>query len=303
MKKFLKVLGGIIAFLFCLIILVIQMGAHFLFATNTIFSEKTINKIVDNTSISYLLQDEDGNKNSISETIYSYMKDLGFKEESVNKAVDSKGFKNIVKGILVNAVNNTIHNNKEIIITEEELKVLIDDNLDNIIAESGMTITATKKDALVKTINSSLNDLVKKIPTTSEINEQNAELKDMQTIFKKSTKIEYLVVLIVLTLAIAFFEWSIIKCLRDSGIVTIIAATLILILGTLIAFVAPYILRGIPDFTNYLSFIKPIIKVIGMIFVINGAIALVAGIIQSIVASVLKKNKEKRIEKGTILAG
>lgn len=301
MKTFFKIIGGIFAFIFCICILFVELVTHSIFAINTTFSERKINKIIDSVNMNYLLEDEDGIKTPIYKNIIDKTNTTNLTEDEIEKIIASQGFKNIMKKIINTNAKNILHG-EQVVITDEEIDTLVNDNIDNMISSINKKIDLSSRDLLKEVIKNEVKNVVDSIPDAEKINESYPQIVELKTIFRLSTKIELILTIIVLTILISLFTWSSSNGLKYSGITTMIASFIVILFGLFVAFVFSYVLNTMPDFTNYVSFFKPILKKIGMIFVFGGLTSFGISIIMLIFGNLLAIKAEKKKEQGTILA-
>lgn len=301
MKTFFKIIGGIFAFIFCICILFVELVTHSIFAINTTFSERKINKIIDSVNMNYLLEDEDGIKTPIYKNIIDKTNITNLTEDEIEKIIASQGFKNIIKKIINTNAKNILYGD-QLVITENEIDKLVNDNIDNMISSINKKIDLDTRDLLKDVIKSEVIDVVNNIPDAEKINESYPQIVELKTIFRLSTKIELILTIIVLTILISLFTWSSSNGLKYSGITTMIASFIVILFGLFVAFVFSYVLNTMPDFTNYVSLFKPILKKIGMIFVFGGLTSFGISIIMLIFGNLLAIKAEKKKEQGTILA-
>lgn len=302
MKTVLKIIGGIFAFIFCLVILCVELVGHGVFGLNNVAHEKKMSKIIDSTNISYLLEDEDGNKTKFYKEIEKSTKEINLKENEINGLINSTGFKNILKKIAIGMKEEYIYNSQEYALSEEEITDLVNANIDNMIANINRQISPEDREVLLELAKKKITELVENLPSFDEVRNNYPKLKYTNTLLDIKLKLAIIGAVVILTLLISLVTWSFSTGLKCSGIVTAITSFIVIIVGLIISLVLSYILHNIPTFESYVSVLKSALKEVGLVFIFDGLITLGVSVIMLIIASLLAQKAERKEEQGTILA-
>lgn len=293
MKVVFKIFGGLFAFIFCIVLLVVELGAHTVIFSSNVVSENGINRFVDSIDVSLLLEDSDGNKTAVYDKLANTFEKMGLEKNATERILKSDEFTNVISQVLNSAAEYYVLGKTDLFMTNEKIDSLVDENIDGVLVASGMNIQDNYKTKLVSEVKTTLYEIFKS-PTTREnlIGEEN--LRILNFILSDTLKIALGVAILVLTLLIALVKWSIGKAIRDNGIVTIIVASFILIMGLIFGYAFTLIAGRLPSITDYVSVLTPVLRYFGNILLINGMVALVVGILLLLIAKLIKRKKADR---------
>lgn len=301
MKVVFKIFGGLFAFIFCIVLLVVELGAHTVIFSSNVVSENGINRFVDSIDVSLLLEDSDGNKTAVYDKLANTFEKMGLEKNATERILKSDGFTNVISQVLNSAAEYYVLGKTDLFMTNEKIDSLVDENIDSVLVASGMNIQDNYKTKLVSEVKTTLYEIFKS-PTTREnlIGEEN--LRILNFILSDTLKIALGVAILVLTLLIALVKWSIGKAIRDNGIVTIIVASFILIMGLIFGYAFTLIAGRLPSITDYVSVLTPVLRYFGNILLINGMVALVVGILLLLIAKLIKRKKADREDEKALQA-
>lgn len=301
MKVVFKIFGGLFAFIFCIVLLVVELGAHTVIFSSNVVSENGINRFVDSIDVSLLLEDSDGNKTAVYDKLANTFEKMGLEKNATERILKSDGFTNVISQVLNSAAEYYVLGKTDLFMTNEKIDSLVDENIDGVLVASGMNIQDNYKTKLVSEVKTTLYEIFKS-PTTREnlIGEEN--LRILNFILSDTLKIALGVAILVLTLLIALVKWSIGKAIRDNGIVTIIVASFILIMGLIFGYAFTLIAGRLPSITDYVSVLTPVLRYFGNILLINGMVALVVGILLLLIAKLIKRKKADREDEKALQA-
>lgn len=287
MKKFFKILGTIVATLICIVLFVVQVFTHFVFVANRTLSEENINTLINSIDIKDLLNDENGNKNSLYGTIDNTLSEYNFTSEQKEAIITSSAFKNITSAIISGAIKTSMTG--EISFTKDDFNKLVDDNFEEIITASNIKINDLAKEILKEQIKANADEMLISWPSINNLEIDPNTKTYISLILSDSGKYYLIGAIVILTMLIALFRWSFLKCLKSSGIVTLISSIVILIISLLLI-TAPVILTKIDsNISQYAILINNLAQNLMKPFLISGGIGLGAAIIELVIAFFWKK--------------
>lgn len=230
----------------------------------------------------------------VIDEMYSLASQFSVSEDVVDKIIDSKITKEIVGDAVGNLTDYLINGKETKALTADDAYNLINDNLDDILKSSDISIDDGQKEKFLREIKKQLPDMVEVIPTSEDFLGSDYEygIKQMQEIFSQDTKI-VLSICLVISMAIVIiikrknFEW----CL-NLGVALLIAGLVAMGLSLVLpTFVVELV--GSADlslfavsFTDLLS--KPILY--------SGVVVLVLAIILFIFYKVMEVRGNKKIK-------
>ena len=181
----------------------------------------------------------------VIDEMYSLASQFSVSEDVVDKIIDSKITKEIIGDAVGNLTDYVINGKETRILTSDDIYDLINDNLDDILKSSDISIDEGQKEKFLREIKKQLPDMVEVIPTSKDLlgSDYGYELEQVQEIFSNETKI-ILCICLVISMVIVIvikrknFEWCI-----NLGVSLLISG--LIIMG--LALVAPEFITGMMD--------------------------------------------------------
>ena len=127
----------------------------------------------------------------VIDEMYSLASQFSVSEDVVDKIIDSKITKEIIGDAVGNLTDYVINGKETRILTSDDIYDLINDNLDDILKSSDISIDEGQKEKFLREIKKQLPDMVEVIPTSKDLlgSDYGYELEQVQEIFSNETKI------------------------------------------------------------------------------------------------------------------
>lgn len=282
MKKVLSILGGIICFVFCVILFATQIGFITFTSVKTLVTKNSIEQIVKEIDVKEIISTSP----TTTSDIYGAFDTLGFSVEETDKILESNAFKEFLDEYLYNNIDNII-NDKDVSISYDSIVKLVDD------IESETNITFKNKQVFLKLVQTKYPEIEKSINVSNYIknNVDENDLLILRTVLGNTIMIAFIIAFILLYLIMCLFRWSIYKPLIWYGITTTISSFIMLQVFLAIDKVKGLITEEAKDFEFIIS---PILKVMKNKGLIISLIMLALGIIMIVAFALIhKKMKEE----------
>lgn len=296
---FLKSFG---AGLFSLLFGVILVATVCVFNISAFATKDNIVKSMENTDLLTNVKkirnsgSSEGN-NGVSQIIdemYSLASQFSVSEEVVDSIIDSKITKQII-GDAVGDLTDYVINGKEAkAFSEDDVYNLINDNLDDILKASNVSLDDGQKEKFLREIKKQLPDIVEVIPTSETLanSGHNFEINLIQEFFSTKVKVLLCVGLIVSGAIVVIigrknFEWC-----ANLGVALLISGLVIMGSSLLI----PSIVVDMIETTDLSLFASSITDVLTKPILYSGVGVLVLAILLFIFYKVMDKVNERRVK-------
>lgn len=296
---FLKSFG---AGLFSLLFGVILVATVCVFNISAFATKDNIVKSMENTDLLTNVKkirnsgSSEGN-NGVSQIIdemYSLASQFSVSEEVVDSIIDSKITKQII-GDAVGDLTDYVINGKEAkAFSEDDVYNLINDNLDDILKASNVSLDDGQKEKFLREIKKQLPDIVEVIPTSESLanSGHNFEINLIQEFFSTKVKVLLCVGLIVSGAIVVIigrknFEWC-----ANLGVALLISGLVIMGSSLLI----PSIVVDMIETTDLSLFASSITDVLTKPILYSGVGVLVLAILLFIFYKVMDKVNERRVK-------
>ncbi len=225
----------------------------------------------------------------VIDEMYSLASQFSVSEDVVDKIIDSKITKEIIGDAVGNLTDYVINGKETRILTSDDIYDLINDNLDDILKSSDISIDEGQKEKFLREIKKQLPDMVEVIPTSKDLlgSDYGYELEQVQEIFSNETKI-ILCICLVISMVIVIvikrknFEWCI-----NLGVSLLISG--LIIMG--LALVAPEFITGMMDSIDLSLLTSSFTELSVKPILYSGASILVLAIILLVFYKVLNRKK------------
>ncbi len=295
MKSFLKIICKFLTIFLVMILFILHLVTHLSYNLTTISSKDKIQSVIENFDIDKVLVNGDGFKSEIYASLEKMCIDSGFSEQQTYNTLHSKTAKYII-GQVGGLLTETILGNRSNL-TIDGVKKILRDNFNTLLIEIDINITEEEKQETLDYFNEYIDNFFTKVLIEENVIEGEKDLKYIVDIlFSGSYKFILLGSIIVVTGLIALCQFSLIKSLKISGIVTLISSIIMLLIG-----ITPLLLSNI--LINVIGrngvLIVTIIKSLVMTFVINGIIGIIIANVQILVAN---RIRDKMLSKKAIIS-
>ena len=288
--------------LFSLIFGILLIATVCIFNISAFATKDNIVKSMENTD---LLTDVKKIRNSgsgegsngvsqIIDEMYSLASQFSVSEEVVDSIIDSKITKQIIGDAVGNITDYVVNGKETKAFSEDDAYNLINDNLDDILASSNVSIDEGQKEKFLREVRKQLPDIVEVIPTSESLanSGHNLEINMVQEIFSTEVKVILCVGLvisgvIVIVLKRKNFEWC-----ADLGVTLLISGLVIMGISLLV----PNVVVDMIGTTDLSLFASSIIDILTRPILYSGVGILVLAIILFIFYKVMEKRREKRIK-------
>ena len=288
--------------LFSLIFGILLIATVCIFNISAFATKDNIVKSMENTD---LLTDVKKIRNSgsgegsngvsqIIDEMYSLASQFSVSEEVVDSIIDSKITKQIIGDAVGNITDYVVNGKETKAFSEDDAYNLINDNLDDILASSNVSIDEGQKEKFLREVRKQLPDIVEAIPTSESLanSGHNLEINMVQEIFSTEVKVILCVGLvisgvIVIVLKIKNFEWC-----ADLGVTLLISGLVIMGISLLV----PNVVVDMIGTTDLSLFASSITDILTRPILYSGVGILVLAIILFIFYKVMEKRREKRIK-------
>ena len=296
---FLKSFG---AGLFSLLFGVILVATVCVFNISAFATKDNIVKSMENTDLLTNVKkirnsgSSEGN-NGVSQIIdemYSLASQFSVSEEVVDSIIDSKITKQIIGDAVGNVTDYVVNGKETKAFSEDDVYNLINDNLDEILESSNVSIDEGQKEKFLREVKKQLPDIVEVIPTSESLanSGHNFEINMVQEFFSTEVKVILCVGLvisgvIVIVLKRKNFEWC-----ADLGVTSLISGLVIMGISLLV----PSVVVDMIGTTDLSLFASSITDILTKPILYSGIGVLAFAIILLIFYKVMEKRRDKRIK-------
>lgn len=291
---FLKFIGRFLAFILCIILVVLDLV--FLLRTGILYTveKKNLNNSLNKTDFVELLNTADP---KILEDIYGDLGENDISKETIDTCLNAKPLKALISDFVSGTFNSIIRGD-DYKLEDATIKVAVRDTLAEVNKEKEI-IPVT--DEVINDLTKGISDSLKEMPPKEELLEEidPTVVNIIQTGFGKTGTLIYIGAVVGIILLMALFLFSLYKWLTRTGIASIISGTAVATLGFLTTMiievltknVEPVIIEIIKIFSNNFS--------TGMIKA--GVILLIAGIIQVVISRIIYKKIHREYQEEVVL--
>lgn len=238
-----KVLKSFLAGLFSLIFGVLVICIVYVFSISSFATKDNIVKSMESTdlltNVNKIRNSGSGEgNNGVSQVIdemYSLASQFSVSDEVVDSIIDSKITKQIIGEAVGNVTDYVVNGKDTKALSEDDVYNLINDNLDDILKASNVTLDEGQKEKFLREVKKQIPDIVEVIPTSESLveNGYGSEIVFVQDVFSTNTKIILCVLLVVSGLIVIIikrknFEWC-----ANLGVTLLISSLVILGMGLL----------------------------------------------------------------------
>ena len=296
---FLKSFG---AGLFSLLFGVILVATVCVFNISAFATKDNIVKSMENTDLLTNVKkirnsgSSEGN-NGVSQIIdemYSLASQFSVSEEVVDSIIDSKITKQIIGDAVGNVTDYVVNGKETKAFSEDDVYNLINDNLDEILESSNVSIDDGQKEKFLREVKKQLPDIVEVIPTSESLanSGHNFEINMVQEFFSTEVKVILCVGLviggvIVIVLKRKNFEWC-----ADLGVTSLITGLVIMGISLLV----PSVVVDMIGTTDLSLFASSITDILTKPILYSGIGVLAFAIILLIFYKVMEKRSVKKIK-------
>ncbi len=296
---FLKSFG---AGLFSLLFGVILVAMVCVFNISAFATKDNIVKSMENTDLLTNVKkirnsgSSEGN-NGVSQIIdemYSLASQFSVSEEVVDSIIDSKITKQIIGDAVGNVTDYVVNGKETKAFSEDDVYNLINDNLDEILESSNVSIDEGQKEKFLREVKKQLPDIVEVIPTSESLanSGHNFEINMVQEFFSTEVKVILCVGLvisgvIVIVLKRKNFEWC-----ADLGVTSLISGLVIMGISLLV----PSVVVDMIGTTDLSLFASSITDILTKPILYSGIGVLAFAIILLIFYKVMEKRSVKKIK-------
>lgn len=296
---FLKSFG---AGLFSLLFGVILVATVCVFNISAFATKDNIVKSMENTDLLTNVKkirnsgSSEGN-NGVSQIIdemYSLASQFSVSEEVVDSIIDSKITKQIIGDAVGNVTDYVVNGKETKAFSEDDVYNLINDNLDEILESSNVSIDEGQKEKFLREVKKQLPDIVEVIPTSESLanSGHNFEINMVQEFFSTEVKVILCVGLvisgvIVIVLKRKNFEWC-----ADLGVTSLISGLVIMGISLLV----PSVVVDMIGTTDLSLFASSITDILTKPILYSGIGVLAFAIILLIFYKVMEKRSVKKIK-------
>ena len=296
---FLKSFG---AGLFSLLFGVILVATVCVFNISAFATKDNIVKSMENTDLLTNVKkirnsgSSEGN-NGVSQIIdemYSLASQFSVSEEVVDSIIDSKITKQIIGDAVGNVTDYVVNGKETKAFSEDDVYNLINDNLDEILESSNVSIDDGQKEKFLREVKKQLPDIVEVIPTSESLanSGHNFEINMVQEFFSTEVKVILCVGLviggvIVIVLKRKNFEWC-----ADLGVTSLISGLVIMGISLLV----PSVVVDMIGTTDLSLFASSITDILTKPILYSGIGVLAFAIILLIFYKVMEKRSVKKIK-------
>lgn len=296
---FLKSFG---AGLFSLLFGVILVATVCVFNISAFATKDNIVKSMENTDLLTNVKkirnsgSSEGN-NGVSQIIdemYSLASQFSVSEEVVDSIIDSKITKQIIGDAVGNVTDYVVNGKETKAFSEDDVYNLINDNLDEILESSNVSIDDGQKEKFLREVKKQLPDIVEVIPTSESLanSGHNFEINMVQEFFSTEVKVILCVGLvisgvIVIVLKRKNFEWCV-----DLGVTSLISGLVIMGISLLV----PSVVVDMIGTTDLSLFASSITDILTKPILYSGIGVLAFAIILLIFYKVMEKRSVKKIK-------
>ena len=294
---FLKSFG---AGLFSLLFGVILVATVCVFNISAFATKDNIVKSMENTDLLTNVKkirnsgSSEGN-NGVSQIIdemYSLASQFSVSEEVVDSIIDSKITKQIIGDAVGNVTDYVVNGKETKAFSEDDVYNLINDNLDEILESSNVSIDEGQKEKFLREVKKQLPDIVEVIPTSESLanSGHNFEINIVQEFFSTEVKVILCVGLvisgvIVIVLKRKNFEWC-----ADLGVTSLISGLVIMGISLLV----PSVVVDMIGTTDLSLFASSITDILTKPILYSGIGVLAFAIILLIFYKVMEKRSVKK---------
>lgn len=235
-----------------------------------------------------------GEVTQVIDEMYSLASQFSVSEEVVDKIIDSKVTKEIIGDAVGNITDYVVNGEETKTLTVDDAYALINDNLDDILAASDVSLDEGQKEKFLREIKKQLPDMVDVLPSSEDLlsSEYSESIKQLQEIFSDDTKVVLggcLVIsaLIVIVIKRKDFEWCV-----NLGVSLLIAGLVIIAMALVMPGFVVQIMSSadlslfVVSFTDLLS--KPILY--------SGVGVLVLAALLFIFYKIMEKRRDNKIK-------
>lgn len=294
------VFKSFIAGLFSLFFAVLVICTVYVFSISSFATKDNIVKSMENTdlltNVNKIRNSGSGEgSNGVSQIIdemYSLASQFSVSDEVVDSIIDSKITKQIIGEAVGNVTDYMINGKETKAFSEDDAYNLINDNLDDILKASNVTLDDGQKEKFLREVKKQLPDIVKVIPTSESLanSSHNFEINLVQELF--STKIKVILCIglavsgiIVIIIKRKNFEWC-----ANLGVALLISSLVILGMGLLM----PEFLVDMIGTTDLSLFASSITDSLSRPIMYSGVGIFVLSIILFIVYKVMENRNYKK---------
>lgn len=223
----------------------------------------------------------------VIDEMYSLASQFSVSEDVVDKIIDSDVTKEIIGESVGNLTDYVINGKKTKVLSADDIYDLINNNLDDMLKSSDMTLDDGQKEKFLREIKKQLPDIVSVIPTSDELSNYSYELEQVQEIFSNETKV-ILCICLVISMVIVIvikrknFEWCI-----NLGVALLISG--LIIMG--LALVVPEFITGMMGSIDLSLFVSSFTELSVKPILYSGALILVLAIILLVLYKVLNRKR------------
>ena len=223
----------------------------------------------------------------VIDEMYSLASQFSVSEDVVDKIIDSDVTKEIIGESVGNLTDYVINGKKTKVLSADDIYDLINNNLDDMLKSSDMTLDDGQKEKFLREIKKQLPDIVSVIPTSDELSNYSYELEQVQEIFSNETKV-ILCICLVISMVIVIvikrknFEWCI-----NLGVALLISG--LIIMG--LALVVPEFITGMMGSIDLSLFVSSFTELSVKPILYSGALILILAIILLVLYKVLNRKR------------
>lgn len=235
-----------------------------------------------------------GEVTQVIDEMYSLASQFSVSEEVVDKIIDSKVTKEIIGDAVGNITDYVVNGEETKTLTVDDAYALINDNLDDILAASDVSLDEGQKEKFLREIKKQLPDMVEVLPSSEDLlsSEYSESIKQLQEIFSDDTKVVLGVCLVISALIVIVikrkdFEWCV-----NLGVALLIAGLVTIAMALVMPGFVVQIMSSadlslfVVSFTDLLS--KPILY--------SGIGVLVLAVLLFIFYKIMEKRRDNKIK-------
>lgn len=297
-----KFLKSFVAGLFSLIFGILVVAIICVFSISSFASRDNVVDQMENTDILTEVKKirnsgsgEGGSGLSqVIDEMYSLASQFSVSEEVVDKIIDSKITKEIVGDAVGNLTDYVVNGKKTKALTADDAYNLINDNLDDILEESNISLDDGQKEKFLREIKKQLPDMVRAVPTSDGLvnSDYVEQINLLQELFSTKVKVILCVsaaisAVIVIVLKRKEFEWC-----ANLGVALLIAG--LVTLG--LSLVVPSLLVDMIGTTDISLLASSLSDSLAKPILYSGVGVLVLAIILFIFYKVMERKQDKKIK-------
>ncbi len=240
MKKVLKVLSNIIL---CILLFIITLFLLILIPVRHTINKNNVKDIISNVNIEQTLNENKEYENIVNEMLEPILEEtrkIGISDEVIIKILDSKEVKNLLGDVAGNFMDAIITGNSQGLLSNEDVKELVSDVIDDINNLQLYEIDTSEKEKILDFVDEQVNEYIEFMPTTDMITselsyEEFQDLKMVQFILSDELLIYTAIILGIVILCIGLINYSQGKFVKIILIPMLVASFLMTLLSWLVS--------------------------------------------------------------------